>query len=234
MDRFNLTHTYDALNRLTGTTGDQGYRAHSYSYDSLGNLVYEQIHNKGNEYWYDSLNQQVRKVMEGRDTYVNTFDNRGNLVQEVYQRNQNHSNVVEAYVYDATNRMVSGTNEDGEESRYIFNGLGHLVANELSFNNNGYGYHGNEVRKDYVIDYTSPLANVIMEYESGDSALTYRYAYGLQAVTGFLNCVELLRQKKLLRFFLCCLKALKIDLAIQDQGIDYCTTVSIIIIKKPI
>ena len=30
MDRYNLTHTYDALNRLTSTTGDQGYKAHVY------------------------------------------------------------------------------------------------------------------------------------------------------------------------------------------------------------
>ena len=48
MDRYNLAHTYDALNRLTGTTGDKGYKSHSYIYDSLGNLTYEQIHNKGN------------------------------------------------------------------------------------------------------------------------------------------------------------------------------------------
>ena len=36
------------------------------------------------------------------------------------------------------------------------------------------------VHKDYVLDYTSPLQNVIMETESGDGGLTYRYTYGLQ------------------------------------------------------
>ena len=46
--------------------------------------------------------------------------------------------------------------------------------------NNNYGYHGSNVRKDYVLDYTSPLNNVIMEYESGDANLTYRYVHGLQ------------------------------------------------------
>ena len=34
------------------------------------------------------------------------------------------------YEYDATNRMVAGVNEGGEESRYVYNGLGYLVANE--------------------------------------------------------------------------------------------------------
>jgi RHS repeat-associated protein len=36
------------------------------------------------------------------------------------------------------------------------------------------------VHKDFVLDYTSPLKNVIMETESGDNGLTYRYTYGLQ------------------------------------------------------
>ena len=46
-------------------------------------------------------------------------------------------------------------------------------------------------QKDYVPDYTSPLNNVIMETESGDAGLSYRYTYGLQktsvAITGAQN-----------------------------------------------
>ena len=143
-------------------------------------LTYEQVHNKGTGYWYNELNQQVQKVVDGKDTYVNTFDLRGNLVQSAYQKNQNQSTVTASYTYDATNRMVQGTNKAGETSAYIFNGLGHLVANDMTFANNSYGYHGNSVRKDYVLDYTSHLADAIMEYESGDSGHTYRFTYGLR------------------------------------------------------
>ena len=39
------------------------------------------------------------------------------------------------------------------------------------------------ITKDYVIDYTSALANVIMETESGAGSLTYRYVYGLQKIS---------------------------------------------------
>ena len=52
LDRYNLEHTYDALNRLIKTTGDRGYVTHTYQYDSLGNLVFEKNGNgakKGNE-----------------------------------------------------------------------------------------------------------------------------------------------------------------------------------------
>jgi YD repeat-containing protein len=91
MDRYNLAHTYDALNRLTGTTGDQGYKAHAYSYDSLGNLIRETVQNKSTEYWYNNLNQQVQKKADNKDTYTYTFDKRGNLVKGIYQKNQNTS-----------------------------------------------------------------------------------------------------------------------------------------------
>ena len=230
-DRFNLAHAYDALGRLAKTTGDQGYKARAYAYDSLGNLTYELVHNKGTEYWHNSLNQQVKKVVDKKDAYTYGFDGRGNLVEGKYHKNQNHSYAVESYVYDATNRMVKGTNEAGEQSFYIYNGLGYLVANEWIIDKNGYGYtgadcpaspqvggvvvcdrhshvtgnghvdpagrghttggtsggadpgigaHRQAVHKDYVLDYTSALKNVIMEYESGAGGLAYRYVYGLE------------------------------------------------------
>ena len=84
---YDLTHEYDALNRLTHTTGLWGYKEHTYSYDSLGNLVYEKNDSgakKGNEYWYNNLNQQVKKQVDGKDNYAYTYDKRGNLVKGVY------------------------------------------------------------------------------------------------------------------------------------------------------
>jgi len=56
------------------------------------------------------------------------------------------------------------------------------VANEWIIDKNNYGYTGvgtplansnnmAEVRKDYVIDYTSWLSNVIMEHEGGVGVL---------------------------------------------------------------
>ena len=56
------------------------------------------------------------------------------------------------------------------------------------------------VHKDYVLDYTSPLQNVLMETESGDSGLTYRYTYGLQkenvVIYGIPNGAGSLLQKQ--------------------------------------
>jgi RHS repeat-associated protein len=239
--KYDYTHTYDALNRLTKTTGLWGYKDRIYEYDSLGNLVYEKNANvsngakDGNEYWYNNLNQQVTKKVDDKDIYSYTYDKRGNLVKGVYNKklsDPSKDEVKEQYVYDGTNRMVKGTNEKGEESHYIYNGLGYLVANEWIIEKNAYGYTGVDapaspqvngvvvcdrhqnttgqghinptgkghttggttggvlpkidnkkfivVHKDYMLDYTDPLKNTLVETESGAGGLAYRYTYGLE------------------------------------------------------
>jgi len=194
------------------------------------------------------LYKQDKRINErkadGKDLYVNTFDKRGNLVKTVFEKNKNHTYVTQEYAYDATNRMVKGTNEEGEQSHYVFNGFGDLVANEWITAKNAYGYHGvglyldpseqvngvvfcdrhqnttgqghinptgnghttggttgatmpkidNKkfavIHKDYALDFTKPLKNVIMETESGDGGVTYRSVYGLEKVETVIYGIE--------------------------------------------
>jgi YD repeat-containing protein len=144
MERYNLTHAYDVLNRLTSTTGDQGYKEHKYAYDSLGNLTYETIGNsKSVDYKYNNLNQLVNRIDNGKDNFSYTYDKRGNQIKEVYNKNlkkPEQDEIIASYVYDSTNRMVKGINAKGEQSFYIYNGLGHLVGNEWIIAKNAYGY----------------------------------------------------------------------------------------------
>ena len=46
------------------------------------------------------------------------------------------------------------------------------------------------VYKDFVIDYTSPLKNTIMETESGAGSLTYRYVYGLDKLSVYVSPIS--------------------------------------------
>jgi YD repeat-containing protein len=48
--------------------------------------------------------------------------------------------------------MVRGTNADGEQSHYIYNGLGHLIANEWIIDQNNYGYTGINVPPSEQVD----------------------------------------------------------------------------------
>jgi hypothetical protein len=161
---------------------------------------------------------------------------------EVYNKNLNkpeQDETVASYVYDSTNRMVKGVNADNEQSFYIFDGFGNLIANEWIIHKNAYGYTGMDappspqvngavvcdrhtnttggghinptgqghttggtaggvtpvidgkkfsvVHKDYVLDYTSPLKNILMETEAGAGGLTCRHIYGLDKLHTVIN-----------------------------------------------
>lgn len=152
------TFTYDALNRLTGSTRKlevypYDTLAYSYSYDTLGNLLKQSGPTKGEEdtYQYNDLNQMVSKHVCGYEQkitriydYGYTYDKRGNLVKEeeiCSPTTTGPKNItIATYLYDETNRMVRGTNKTGEVSAYTFNGLGVRVGTELILEDNSHGY----------------------------------------------------------------------------------------------
>ena len=213
-------YTYDALNQLTGSArATQGYphsdQKRAYEYDSLGNLVRETRPENGQKttltYQYNNLNQMVHKQdcsyissITRLYDYGYTYDKRGNLVKEeeiCAPTTQGPRNItIATYRYDETNKMVSGTNADGEYSNYTYNGLGVRVGTELILNDNTHGYtdfhcrmpsvetslegpQGPEVvLSDYVIDYTRLNIDqrVLMEHEV--DGYDFRYVYGLDLV----------------------------------------------------
>jgi RHS repeat-associated protein len=244
---------YDELNRLVRVQSDPSYQhnlLHTYEYDSLSNLTFERTgNNKTVDYKHNILNQMTSKIVDNHpnQSYAYTYDNRGNLTQGVFKQNQNQVYIDEQYAYDSTNRMVLGTNDIGETSEYIFNGLGHLVRNVWTIKENAYGYTGittqqieayagedllvtaepvtpypansknkkdktmtpsqsqgggnlnktSKVIKDYVLDYTTALKNVIHEGETLiadtgaiSSGFRYRYVYGLEKLSVTISPVS--------------------------------------------
>ena len=139
----NFTYEYDELNRLVQMTSPQGNLLHTYTYDSLGNLTFEQTdNNKTVDFKHNILNQMVSKIVDNHPNqyYTYTYDNRGNLITGLFHKNVNQTEIAEQYVYDATNRMTLGTNVQGETSAYTYNGLGYLVKNLWTIDKNAYGY----------------------------------------------------------------------------------------------
>ena len=129
--------TYDALNRLTGSTRrlevyPYDTLAYAYTYDTLGNLLKQSGPTKGEEdtYQYNDLNQMVSKHVCGYEQkltriydYGYTYDKRGNLVKEeeiCSPTTTGPKNItIATYLYDETNRMVRGTNKADEVSRNL-------------------------------------------------------------------------------------------------------------------
>jgi RHS repeat-associated protein len=117
-------------------------------------------------YTYNELNQMVQRTDARKDTNF-YYDGRGNLVEK--EEDSSGTLTPTAYFeYDATNRMVQGTNRFDEESRYTFNALGQRVG------------HGetrkNSVEKSYVPDYTSALPRDLMIYTAGKTVQKNIYA----------------------------------------------------------
>ena len=151
-------YSYDALNRLTGSTRSQNWYPYetekkTYAYDTLGNLIRKTGPGKQDvtTYRYNDLNQLVAKEECGYiqsitriHDYAYTYDKRGNLVKEeevCAPTTQGPKNItIGAYVYDETNRMVQGANEKGEVSAYTYNGLDVRVGTELILEDNTHGY----------------------------------------------------------------------------------------------
>jgi uncharacterized protein RhaS with RHS repeats len=88
------------------------------------------------DYNYNNLNQLTSKTDSRTTTTEYSYDKRGNR-----NKGTQHSEVVEAYEYDATNRMVKGMNEYGETSAYNDNGRGYLVGQSLNIMQGFYGYN---------------------------------------------------------------------------------------------
>ena len=93
------------------------------------------------DYKLNNLNQITTKTDDGWKTHTDySYDKRGNNTKKVHYKNKK-ATVKGAYTYDETNRMVKGVNDAGEQSYYLFNGLGVLVTNEWIIAKNNYGYH---------------------------------------------------------------------------------------------
>ena len=184
-------YSYDELNRLVTVTNSDESEYTQYTYDSLGNLILEETRRHGEvvgrvEYFYNGLNQQVKKVVNDEEVFVMAYDKRGNLVgvyaEEIDEFGHVEKVLIAWYVYDAMGKMVLGANESGEVSEYVYNGMGDLVGNAVTLADDG------RVEKKYVLDYTSEYRNIIMEYESDEVA--YRYVYGgskLSVTVGYVH-----------------------------------------------
>ena len=200
------TYAYDALNRLV-SAHEEGVGVNTtrtYQYDTLGNLIREE-QDGCVEYKYNGahLDESTKcgtiPNSIGTSYWEYTYDNRGNLVsRDKYTRTtsgmawQNEA----SYVYDETNRLVQGKNEEGEVSRYTYNGLGMRVGRELIMKDNTHGYTDfhdltpsvdtgidkpEVVKESYVIDYTSATFDPLTMDEDGGFA--YRYVYGLNTLS---------------------------------------------------
>ena len=155
-DNVKIDYKLNKLNQLVSKTVDKS-NVFSYNYNELSDLTSKDKSSAYNNNYYGISG--FDKETHEKYVYNYTYDKRGNLVKETYEKNvygyafdargntvrktvETKNAVSGVYVYDATNRMVKGTNEDGETSSYTYNGLGALVNNTWEIKEDSHGYSG--------------------------------------------------------------------------------------------
>ncbi|MCL2456905.1 MAG: hypothetical protein FWD19_05085, partial [Defluviitaleaceae bacterium] len=160
-----------------------------YTYDPVGNITTRlnsfeaQIPSSVTLNEYNALGQmttQTERDLEGNilTQFEFTHDLRGNLIKERDVIN----NTAQTYTFDARNRMILGTNHQGEESIYNYNALNALIGRETRTADGVF-------TTDYVIDYTSYVPTVLMEY-GNDVMKSHVYGNGLSRISTTITMVS--------------------------------------------
>ena len=149
-------YTYDALNRLTNSTGPGP--ATSYTYDGAGNMIKSEQGSTVTTYTYDSYN---RLLTAGNVNF--TYNANGDLIKIA-----NGSNTFQ-YNYDYANRLTSAIKNGVAVVNNTFDSDGKLVMETIGSSSTAFVYEG---------------AQVIYQYNTTTAASTDRiYANGLQIAT---------------------------------------------------
>ncbi len=150
---------YDSLSRIAEVSKD-GNAIRAYAYDSFGNRSCLEDLEKGRNtsYHYDALNRLMFKE-EGKARTEYGYDGRGNLIREEMEEKLLHG-----YEYGAMNRLSKSWNDRGEESLYLYNGLGQRMGRSIN---------GRE--EDYLLDLTKPYHNLMGIYKNEECSQRFYF-----------------------------------------------------------
>ena len=131
---------YDELGRLTKTTEKDG-STREYSYDAYGNRASLTENGTTFTYLYDEANQ----LLSTSNGLIFKYDRRGNVIEKSL-----NGEILNTYIYGASNRLERATNSKGDVASYKYNGLGHRVSRIAD---------NSEV--DYLLDQTKMYNNLL-------------------------------------------------------------------------
>ena len=81
------------------STSDIAKTKTTYTYDTLGNLVYEKIKNKSVDYQYNELNQLVKRTDSQNQTYTYQYDKRATGSLKPARRSPEHLSMMRPTIW---------------------------------------------------------------------------------------------------------------------------------------
>ena len=192
------------LNQITQKTYSSNDKEGTlYTYDNRGNLVLEQYgklngngNNNGNgqrttvgQYTYDETNKMVLGVNSSGESSAYLYNGLGALVEDTWKIAKN------GYGYHDVDAGLGDADPNSGRGGGGSNGQGHGNGNGQG-NGNGSGdkptgslvTNFSTVVKEFVVDYTSPTFEPLMEHEV--NGLDYRYVYGNDRLSVNITGVE--------------------------------------------
>ena len=195
-----MVQKYIQQNNNQNQSADKYY---TYTYDNRGNLIKGLYHQNANQiyvdeqYFYDLTNRMVMGTNDIGETSEYVYNGFGELVKNVWTIKKG------AYGYTgiSTQDIIDTKGEDLlvlKEPPLPSNSKQKKTKDLAPANAQGASGPNktSEVTKNYVLDYTSPLNNIIMESETlkdengvGYVGFTYRYVYGLEKLSVLISPV---------------------------------------------
>jgi len=169
---------HNILNQITSKKIDNK-DVYNYSYDFRGNLTGVDFQKNKNQryavesYVFDSTNRMTLGTNEKGETSAYTYNGLGHLIKNIWTVDKNaygYTNITPQAVLATTSGTLT-TDPVDTANLNLYNEK--IVLSPSS--------SMNVITKNFVIDYTSPLKNVLTETET--NGLTYRYAYGLDKLS---------------------------------------------------
>jgi RHS repeat-associated protein len=145
------TYSYDALNRLTYSSGPWGVL--QYGYDSVGNRIWAKQGSTNTTYTYGSYN---RLISVGSVSY--TYDNNGNL------RTTSTGGTTTTYNYEFENRLANITQAGSTLGKYIYSPLGARIQ---------------KTEGSITTVYLNQRTNVLYEKQTAGGSTTNDYVYDM-------------------------------------------------------
>jgi RHS repeat-associated protein len=121
----NRTFSYDALEQILRSTGTDANGAfdHGYEYDRWGNITrYPEQFQDDHLLYEDAARPFQITGMENQPANPYSYDGAGNLTQSLHN----------SYEYDARNRLVKVTRDDGTVSEYLYDHAGSRVKTTVT------------------------------------------------------------------------------------------------------
>lgn len=164
---------YDLLGRLTDVLKD-GVKERVFQYDAFGNRTSMLEGQKETIYTYDIMNRLISEKSAGTEkNYI--YDKRGNLC-----RITENEKLLSRFLYGAANQLEESVSGSGEGLKYVYNGAGQRVSEELYRGPNG-GINCTK-KIDYYLDMTRQYHNVLQKRED-EKKQTFFWDDGIVAMT---------------------------------------------------